>query len=69
MTANRPTYLLTLRPEWDGTDPDGIRRLRALLKAALRSYRLRCLDCRPIGDEGDKGTAGASDAERSETPQ
>lgn len=64
MTVDRPTYCLTLRPEPDSSDPDGVRRLRALLKAALRSYRLRCLDCRPIGDEGDKGTAEPGDGEK-----
>jgi len=31
--TNRPVHVLRLRPEPDPTEPDGIRRLRALLKA------------------------------------
>ena len=42
-----PVYILTLRPLPDAADPGGIRRLRALVKAALRSYRLRCVGIRP----------------------
>jgi hypothetical protein len=47
MSTNGPTYILTLRPLPDAADPGGIRRLRALVKAALRSYRLRCVGIRP----------------------
>lgn len=43
----RPTYHLVLRPEPDKSDPRGIRRLRAFLKAALRGYRLRCVRVEP----------------------
>ena len=39
-TKDRPIYLLELRPE-PGVDP--IRALRALLKASLRRYGLRCI--------------------------
>jgi hypothetical protein len=42
-----PSYVLTLRPLPDSLDPEGIRRLRALVKAALRSYRLRCVAIAP----------------------
>lgn len=37
----RPSYLLTLRPLPDESDPGGIRRLKALLKACVRSYRMQ----------------------------
>jgi hypothetical protein len=40
--ADRPTFVLRLRPE-PGVDP--IRSLRGLLKVALRRFRLRCLSC------------------------
>lgn len=37
------SYLLTVRPLPDDSDPGGIRRLRRLLKAMVRSYGLRCV--------------------------
>lgn len=42
--APKPTteYTVRLRPLADGGDPEGTRRLRAFLKTALRSFRLRC---------------------------
>lgn len=57
MTVDRPTYILRLRPEPDSTDPDGIRRLRALLKAALRSYGMKCIEVAPAqpGTDGQQG--------------
>lgn len=58
MKDRRPVYKLTLRPEPDPTDPDGIRRLRALLKAALRSYGLKCIEVAPEGPPGTDRQAG-----------
>ena len=46
----RPTYILKLRPLPDATDPAGIRRLRRLLKAALRVYGLRCVGCVEVAE-------------------
>lgn len=57
LAPDRPTYILRLRPEPDSTDPDGIRRLRAFLKAALRSYGLRCTEVAP-GQSGLEGQTG-----------
>jgi hypothetical protein len=42
--TTREAYQLTLHPEGDG--PPGVVRLRRLLKSALRSFGLRCRDCR-----------------------
>jgi hypothetical protein len=42
MTPSRH-YRIHLRPLQDDTDPDGVRRLRSLLKIALRSLRLKCV--------------------------
>jgi hypothetical protein len=44
---NPPTYQLELRPLPDKSDPQGIRRLRILLKRLLRSHRMRCVAIRP----------------------
>lgn len=41
--VERPVYTVKFRAE-PGADP--IHALRALLKAALRRYRLRCIDVR-----------------------
>jgi len=41
--ADKCTYILRLRPLPQADDPDGIRRLRAALKALLRSFGLRCV--------------------------
>ncbi len=38
----KPTFVLTLVPEGRCTEPEAYRRLRAALKALLRSYGLRC---------------------------
>lgn len=46
--AERPIYQLTLKPLADPTDPDGIRRLRALLKIAHRRLRIRCIEVHPV---------------------
>jgi hypothetical protein len=40
---NKPKFHLTLEALPDPTDPAGYRRLRALLKAALRHWRLKCV--------------------------
>jgi hypothetical protein len=43
--AERPLFVLTLRPE---PGVDGVRALRRFLKVALRLFRLRCIsaECR-----------------------
>jgi hypothetical protein len=56
-----PKYVVTLRAE----DDDGIRGLRWLLKAALRRFRLRCIDVREEhqqkgGNTEDKNTRPTS---------
>lgn len=59
MSDPKPEFLIRLRPlpnDWQ--DPET--RLKALLKAALRNYRLRCVDARPVvpdstPHERDKG--------------
>jgi len=47
MNAERPVYVLTVRPTPDATDPQGIRRLRAMLKSMLRRFGLRCVSVTP----------------------
>jgi class 3 adenylate cyclase len=47
--SERPTYILTLRPE---SGVDGLRALRRLLKRLLRDHGLRC-----VGIEADRSTA------------
>lgn len=42
--AQRPTFVLCLRPE---PRVDGVRALRGLLKVALRKYGLRCVSLNP----------------------
>jgi hypothetical protein len=42
--AERPLFVLVLRPEPDVADP--IRALKAALKRLWRSYGLRCVDVR-----------------------
>jgi hypothetical protein len=44
--GHRPVYTIRLRPE---PGIDAVRSLRALLKAALRRYGLRCTDIRGGG--------------------
>ncbi|MGI8980467.1 MAG: hypothetical protein ACR2FY_14665 [Pirellulaceae bacterium] len=41
------SYILTVTPLPDDSDPGGIRRLRRLLKAMVRSWRLRCTAIKP----------------------
>jgi len=54
-TDNPPDYTIRLRPLKDPTDPHGTRRLRSLLKYALRACRLRCLSAvRSDGRQPDK---------------
>ena len=50
--TDAPRYTLVLRPMPDRSDPDGIRRLRAVLKCLLRSYGMRCERCKPAVTEG-----------------
>lgn len=55
MTTNRPrkpTFRLTLEalPKQDGSDPDGILRLRSILKSLLRSWSFKCVRVEPAPD-------------------
>ncbi|MFC1596959.1 hypothetical protein ACFL5Q_03340 [Planctomycetota bacterium] len=43
-----PSYVVTLRLLEDESDPRGVRRLRRLLKFALRVCGLRCVGCKEI---------------------
>ena len=43
--AERPLFVLTLRPE---PGVDGTRALRRFLKVALRSFRLRCISANEV---------------------
>lgn len=59
---NRPNYIVTLRPERYLTEDEGVRALRAFLKAALRSYGLRCTAVVPgIDVDAIKSTDAADD--------
>jgi hypothetical protein len=51
---SRTEFKLTLRPEPDRTDPQGIRRLRRALKCLLRSFGLRCTDIEEVGNESSQ---------------
>jgi hypothetical protein len=44
---NPPTYQLELQPLPDKSDPQGIRRLRLLLKELLRCHRMRVVSILP----------------------
>ena len=65
-----PTYTLTLKPMPDKSDPAGIRRLRWLLKAIGRTYRLRVTRCEPAGDglAGAPAPGNAPGGDRAATP-
>lgn len=54
MTTPRPTYRLVLRPEPDVAEPD--RALRQLLKLALRTCRLRCIEAVEIPHQDEGGS-------------
>jgi len=54
-------YTVTLRPDRDLTDPDGIRRLRAFLKVALRRWGLRCTGVHPSEPGEPAGITGSVD--------
>jgi hypothetical protein len=54
--SDRPTYVLRLRAE-DGTD--AVRSLRALLKLALRRFRLRAVS---VHEEPSRRVGGNADA-------
>lgn len=51
-------FLIRLRPLVDPTDPDGVRRLRAVLKHALRVCRLRCVAVEPAAVEAVEAVVG-----------
>lgn len=62
---DRPEFVLRLRAEprsGDQSDPDGTRRLRAVLKALLRSYGMKCLEVRPATSMRMETTEGKRDA-------
>lgn len=40
-------FVLTLRPQPDASDPQGVRWLRWALKTLLRRFGLRCVRCGP----------------------
>ena len=50
-TSTEPVYTLTLKPTPDPSDPSGARRLRNMLKVALRRFGLRCV--RVVPQPGD----------------
>ncbi|TWU31725.1 hypothetical protein [Novipirellula artificiosorum] len=53
---DRTLWAVTLRPEpWVGDDDAVLRSMRRFLKAALRSYGLRCVDVRQIAPEQAEG--------------
>jgi hypothetical protein len=52
-----PGFSVVLVPLADRTDPEGFRRLRRLLKYALRVCRLRCLSCLPADEQPAAGSA------------
>ncbi|NQT12417.1 MAG: hypothetical protein HQ582_06705 [Planctomycetes bacterium] len=43
-----PTFVITLKPAPDTSDPKGTRRLRRLLKYALRVCRLKCIRVKEV---------------------
>jgi hypothetical protein len=49
--VDRPIFVLRLRPE---PGANAIHALRALLKVALRRFRLRCISCREESSNGDQ---------------
>jgi hypothetical protein len=50
----KPRYFLELEPVPGNWRTEPLLRFRALLKAALRGYGLRCVSCREVTDD-DKG--------------
>ena len=66
-----PTYTLILRPLPDhtGRDPDGILRLRRLLKAMLRGYGIRCLSVAPTEQKKKKSRRPVSSAALNRSPR
>ena len=54
-------FHITLNPLPDQTDPEGTRRLRRVLKFALRSCRLRCVSV--VTDEPSVSPGGNSQPE------
>lgn len=53
--ASKPTFILKLEAQHREHDRDGTRRLRALLKAALRNWGLKCLSVEPVKPDGKEG--------------
>ena len=55
MASDRPTFLLTFRPEPGVDNP--IRALRALLKMALRRHGLRCVSADAYAETTIEGSS------------
>ena len=62
--ANAPTHRIIIRPLPDltGNDPQGWHRLRACVKAMLRSYRIQCLTFETVTAD-DLAAADKAEAE------
>jgi hypothetical protein len=43
-------YVLIIEAEHRADDPNGMRRLRLLLKRALRAFGLRCIEVKPVDE-------------------
>jgi hypothetical protein len=52
--TGKPTFVLRLEAQHRADDPDGVRRLRGLLKVLLRSLGFRCIECKPDSTEGTR---------------
>ena len=50
---SKQRFQITFEASGKCEPPEAVRRLRALLKASLRSYGLRCVDCRPASKPED----------------
>lgn len=50
-STDRPTFTVTLRAELGADHNSVLRSMRRFLKAALRSYGLRCIDVRQIAPD------------------
>jgi hypothetical protein len=59
MKPTNPRFHLTLEVLPDPTDPGGYRRLRAMLKACLRCWRLRCVSLQPPTPDAVKANVEA----------
>jgi hypothetical protein len=58
----QPTYTIIVQPAQQPDDPDGIHRLRELLKRLLRSFGFRCVSITQQNPQPASATAGTSQA-------